>query len=146
MLKSISYNKLKKYQLITSIIILSIYLVKITLSQYIPNVFLVVLMGVGLVLYTGSSVVGIHVSIKRKSALTDEMSRANESKAAEYTFIMTSFALLAILFSTYIITWEIVISFDLVFSVYIALQCVKDGYYLYLERVGYPDARVNDEN
>ena len=148
MFKHLSYNRLKKYNLTTSLILFLVYLTKLLLSQYLPNAFVYILLTVGLLLYSATTVLGSYsYSAKRKKrVIRDELSRANEAEAAEFTFLAISILLFIVLGITFFTTIEMIFSFDLVFCFFIAIQCIKDGHYLYLEKVGDRDAGIDDED
>ena len=145
MLKSLTYNKLKKYQFVSAMVLVFTYLVILTLSQHLPWGVVAVLQSVSLILY--SATLALHYyAFQKKAIVTDELSRENERKAAEFTFFATAVFLLGLMLIGFFATVEFVISVDLVFCAFIALLGFKDGYYLYLERKGDSYAGIDNED
>ena len=148
MFKPLSYNRIKKCNLVASLALLLVYLAKLLLSQFLSDVLLYTLLAIGLLLYSGATFLASYSysAKQKKTVLRDELSRANEAEAAEFTFLAISLLLLIVLGITFFTTIEITFSFDLIFCFYIAMQCIKDGHYLYLEKVGDRDAGIDNED
>jgi len=148
MFNNLSYNTLKKYNLTALLILLLVYLIKLFLSQFLSKVLVYILLAIGLLLYSATTILGSYsyTAKHKKTVLRDELSSANEAEAAEFTFLVISVVLLIVLGVTFFTSIEMTFSFDSVFCFYIAIQCVKDGHYLYLEKVGDRDAGIDDKD
>ena len=145
MKKTLSYNKVRKYGLISSIIVFITNITRVLFTGVIPEDIIVALLLIGIIPYSGISIFSIFV-IKKHKLDTDEMSTANDLKATNFTYLALSFLFITVLTVTFFTTIEIVVSFSLVFSIYMLMQIIKDSYYLYLEREVNSDARAEDED
>ena len=144
-MKSISFNRIKKLQFTASVFLFFAFILRLTLSQYLPWHLADILVMVGLTLHIFTMVLDLQ-TVSRKKVLTDELSRMNESKATEFTFTVGTVALMITLFIVLFITDTITVRIDLVLCLFVALLCIKNGYYLFLERVGVDNAGTDDEN
>ena len=145
MLKALTYNKLRKYQLISLVIVFITNTTRVLFTGIINEGIMTVLLFMGTVPYGGVVILNPIVTKKYKLS-SDEMSRANDLKAVNFTYYALSILFVTILTVTFFTTIEVVMDFSLVFSVYILMQIFKDGYYLFLEREVVSDAGTEDED
>jgi len=142
MLKSLTYNKQKKYQLILTLVTLSLFVISFALSQHLSWGLIISMRFAGLALYT----IVLIFDFRKKGIITDELSRANESKAMTFTFFVTSFSIITMMIVTIFFEIEITLSFDILFCIFLFLFCIKDGFYLYFEREGNDYAGSDNED
>jgi len=140
-----TYNKLRKCKLAATICILIAALMRIILFGLIPDAVIYVFMSAGLSIYIGMHIL-TPILAKKYSLYSDEMSRTNDLKAADFTFLTTSIILVIMLVVTLFKSDDMVISFYLVFSFYMALFVIKDSCYLFLERGTSNYAGTEDED
>lgn len=152
-LKSLSYNKSKKYQIIFAIIFLFTFLIRFTLSQYLPLYLPYILMLASGALYVATALFCNYINIKNNTIDGDELSKSNEAKASKFTLKICAIIWIIISAVTIIIVWRemptmITITIDPFWFpfILIAILVIKDGYYLFLERAGVKNAELDNED
>jgi O-antigen ligase len=139
----LTYNQTKKFSFIAATLAVIVHLFSLAFSQYISSIFDSVLIIASLLIYSATGVVSIR---ETKRVLVDETARDNDNHAYAFTYIVITFFFCIMVAITIFAQFEIVLSTKLITCIFLALQSVKDGSYLYFEKAGMKNAGINDED
>ncbi len=145
MLSKLSYNHMKLVRFFASIFLLLVYALEIFAKEYLPKTLVNILVIIALLLYIASIMLFLSQR-NAKKVVMDELSQQNETKAAQFTYLMLTIAIFGGILFTKLTDENVSLSYDVLFCVLIAVSAVNDGYYLYLEQKGYSNAAADDED
>lgn len=146
MLNKLSYNQIKLFRFVASIVLICVYLLDIAAKTYLPKTLLIILVTIAVIFYIVSNYLFIGGQRKNKKVIMDELTTQNEAKAARLTQLLLTIAVFAGIMLTYLTDKNITLNYEVLFCILIAISTVSDGCYLYLEgRVG-KDADTDDED
>jgi len=146
MLNELSYNRMKWYRFTASIFLICVYILDFAAKPYLPKTLLNSLVIIALIFYIVSIFLFIGGQKKSKKVILDELTKHNEAKAAQFTYLLLTFAVFLGILLTRLTDKNITLSYEVLFCVLIAISAVNDGYYLYLEGRGGQDADTDDED
>lgn len=144
MSKSISYNRLKVYELFTSVFLIVVYSLETAELFPLPGRMMQVVVMVAMLLYIAAMVFSAVKTRAAKTVMLDELARKNEWKAAQFTTLMMALAAFAGFVYTKLAQDTVSLSYEVLFMLLIAIIALKNGAYLFLERRG--AASATDEN
>ena len=136
---------MKLVRFFASIFLLLVYALEIFAKEYLPKTLVNILVIIALLLYIASIMLFLSQR-NAKKVVMDELSQQNETKAAQFTYLMLTIAIFGGILFTKLTDENVSLSYDVLFCVLIAVSAVNDGYYLYLEQKGYSNAAADDED
>ncbi len=145
MFNKLSYNQKKLFRFIASISLICVYVLDIAAKPYIPKT-LKILIIVAVIFYIVSNFIFIGGQRKSIKVMMDELTKQNEAKAAQFTYLLLTAAVFVGIMLTNLTDKNITMSCEFLFCVLIAISAVNDGYYLYLEGRGGKDADADNED
>ena len=91
MLSKLSYNHMKLVRFFASIFLLLVYALEIFAKEYLPKTLVNILVIIALLLYIASIMLFL-TQRNAKKVVMDELSQQNETKAAQFTYLMLTIA------------------------------------------------------
>ncbi|UOO38483.1 hypothetical protein IZU99_04315 [Oscillospiraceae bacterium CM] len=146
MFSKISYNRIKLIRFVASVFLIITYVLDFVAKSYLPKTLLYDLVMIALLFYIVSIFLFIAGQLKSKIVVTDELSKENETKAAQYTYLVLTIAVFAGIVLTRLTDKNITLSSEVLFCMIIAISAFNDGCYLYLEGRGGKGANIDDED
>lgn len=146
MLKNVNYNQLKLFRFIASIVVLCVYIGSFLAEQIIPALLMELLFVVSLLVFIVSIVSFAVAQRRNKKVMQDELTIFHEKKATEFTFGVLAFSIFAGIIYTQLTDSDVVLRYEVLVCMLVAIFAVSDGYYLFLERKGGNDADVDYED
>lgn len=146
MFNKLSYNQIKLFRFVTSIVLICAYGLNLAAKPYLPKTLLIILLTVAVIFYIVSNFMFFGGQRKSIKVMMDELTKQNEAKAAQLTYLLLTIAVFGGIMLTYLTDENITLSYEVLFCVLIAISVVNDGCYLYLEGRGGKNAGTDDED